>query len=82
MAALVGYYNFALNGWIGLATNGFFLAIGILLLSTWKKPCPKKEKPEELSEEESSSGTTIVVKSAANLEEIDKAETSIETPEE
>jgi len=44
VAGLIGYYNFDLNGWIGLATNIAFFALGFLLVSTWRQP--EKNKSE------------------------------------
>ena len=34
---LVGYYNFESTGIIGAATNALFFAIGIVLVTTWRK---------------------------------------------
>jgi hypothetical protein len=49
LASLIGYYNFELNGGIGLATNVCFFFLGFLLVSTWKSPehvCPECPEPE------------------------------------
>jgi hypothetical protein len=44
LASLIGYYNFGVNGWIGVATNACFFFLGVLMISTWKRPehiCPE-----------------------------------------
>jgi hypothetical protein len=38
VAGLIGYYNFGVNGWVGVATNAAFFALGFLLVSTWHHP--------------------------------------------
>lgn len=38
IAALVGYYNFGVNGFVGLATNLAFGSLGILMVLSWKNP--------------------------------------------
>ena len=35
ICVLVGYYNFQLSGWIGIATNILYLVVGIMLAETW-----------------------------------------------
>lgn len=43
LSALIGYYNFQVNGGIGFATNVCFFALGFLAVSTWKRSdieCP------------------------------------------
>lgn len=64
LASLIGYYNFGVNGWIGVATNACFFFLGLLMISTWRRPehvcpeCPEfetkssKEIPEEIPAEE------------------------------
>ncbi len=56
VAGLIGYYNFEINSWVGLATNVAFFALGFLLVSTWKNP--EKKRSEESLEALSSKGTT------------------------
>ncbi len=42
VTGLIGYYNFGVNGWVGLVTNVAFFALGFLLVSTWKNPENKR----------------------------------------
>jgi hypothetical protein len=57
LAALIGYYNYELNGGIGIATNICFMFLGVLLVSAWKRPehvcpeCPEYEVVSKLDEE-------------------------------
>ena len=59
VAGLIGYYNFGVNGWIGVATNAAFFALGFLLVSTWHHP--EKSKSDPSLEAQSSSGTNTPV---------------------
>jgi len=56
LASLIGYYNFGVNGWIGIATNACFFFLGVLMISTWKRPerpeCPELEIATKAIEEE------------------------------
>ena len=38
IAMLIGWYNFEVNGIVGLVTNLVFCAIGILVTHTWLNP--------------------------------------------
>ena len=60
VAGLIGYYNFGVNGWVGLATNVAFFALGFLLVSTWKDP-ENKRSDESLDALSSKETTTPVV---------------------
>lgn len=42
IAVLVGWYNYQVNALVGVVTNATFLALGILLVSTWKRAEPKE----------------------------------------
>ena len=44
VAMLVGWYNYQVNALVGVITNATFLALGILLVSTWKR-VETKEPP-------------------------------------
>ena len=44
IAGLVGWYNYQVNALVGVITNATFLALGILLVSTWKR-VETKEPP-------------------------------------
>ena len=59
VAGLIGYYNFGVNGWVGLATNIAFFALGFLLVSTWRNP--ENERSEESLGALSSKETTTPV---------------------
>ena len=59
VAGLIGYYNFGVNGWIGVATNAAFFAMGFLLVSTWRHP--EKSKSEAHLEAQSSRETNSPV---------------------
>lgn len=55
LGTLIGYYNFQVNGVIGLVTNLTFLALGILAVTTWKRSiernsCVRSSGPQSLSE--------------------------------
>jgi len=50
LATLIGYYNFAINGWIGITTNACFFFLGILLITTWKSKETVEEQPVPLHE--------------------------------
>ena len=56
VAGLIGYYNFGVNGWVGLTTNVAFFALGFLLVSTWKDP--ENKRSDESLEALSSKGIT------------------------
>ena len=60
VAGLIGYYNFVVNGWVGLTTNIAFFALGFLLVSTWKDP-ENKRSDESLDALSSKETTTPVV---------------------
>lgn len=45
LGILIGYYNFEVNGVIGLITNLIFLALGVLAVMTWKKAKSPSEPP-------------------------------------
>ena len=60
VAGLIGYYNFGVNGWVGLTTNIAFFALGFLLVSTWKDP-ENKRSDESLDALSSKETTTPVV---------------------
>lgn len=54
IASLIGYYNFGVNGWIGVATNTCFFFLGLLMISTWRRPehvCPEIEIVTKVVEE-------------------------------
>ena len=42
MAGLIGWYDFGVAGYMGVATNLFFAAIGGLLVHTWLSPIKKE----------------------------------------
>lgn len=70
IAGLVGYYNFGVNGVLGLITNSVFFALGMLLILSWKSP--KKSKCEHNLEKMSLNETNITADVAASEEMIDK----------
>ena len=37
MAGLIGWYNYEVNALVGVITNACFLALGVLLVSTWRR---------------------------------------------
>ena len=37
MAGLIGWYNYEINALVGVITNACFLALGTLLVSTWRR---------------------------------------------
>lgn len=78
VAGLIGYYNFEINGWAGLATNIAFFALGFLLVSNWKNP--EKERSEESLEALSSKGTTPSVFVVERPVEIVKVEPTEPVP--
>lgn len=41
IAGLVGWYNYEVNALVGVITNACFLALGILLVSTWRRAEPE-----------------------------------------
>lgn len=57
LASLIGYYNFGVNSWIGVATNACFFFLGFLMISTWRRPehvcpeCPEIEIVTKVREE-------------------------------
>lgn len=57
LASLIGYYNFGVNGWIGVVTNTCFFFLGLLMISTWRRPehvcpeCPEIEIVTKVREE-------------------------------
>lgn len=42
IAVLVGWYNYQTCALVGVITNAIFLALGFLLVSTWKRAEPKE----------------------------------------
>jgi hypothetical protein len=52
IAGLVGWYNYEVNALVGLITNACFLALGILLVSTWKRTEPKEPSPVQVVDTE------------------------------
>ena len=70
VAGLIGYYNFGVNGWIGVATNAAFFALGFLLVSTWHHP--EKSNSDLHLEAQSLSGTNMPVFVAENQAVTDK----------
>lgn len=52
IAGLIGWYNYETNGLIGVIANACFLALGILLVSTWKQIESKESDPIEVIDAE------------------------------
>ncbi len=71
LGVLIGYYNFEVNGIIGLITNLTFLALGILAVTTWK---PERKPSEQPSEPRLLNGTLTGVAVATPWVETDREE--------
>lgn len=85
VAGLIGYYNFGLNGWVGLATNVAFFALGFLLVSTWRNPENERSDAnlEALSSKETTPTVVVVerpVETVKPLETVTETESSNSMP--
>ena len=75
VAGLIGYYNFGVNGWVGLTTNVAFFALGFLLVSTWKDT--ENKRSDESLESLSSKGITpsvVVVERPVEIVKVEPTE--------
>ena len=77
MAALIGWYDFGVAGYMGVATNLFFAAVGGLLVHTWISPT-RKESAVSL-EAQSSVEHDIDANAAGTLGGTAKVETITQT---
>lgn len=78
VGGLIGYYSFTAAGWIGIATNVLFFALGIVLVTTWRKK--ENEEFVQSLETQSLDGVDIPVNAAVDVATIDKQD-STETEE-
>jgi hypothetical protein len=83
MAGLMGFYDFGVSGYIGLATNLFFAAIGGLLVQTWQSPTKKESakilEMQSLPEQSIDANVAGLAGGTATVETITQVSTPKET---